>query len=95
MMLAADYVVDMGPKAGRLGGEVVFAGTPEQMLKTSTLTSQYLNGQMQIEVPAKRREGNGKSIWIRGAKGNNLKHIDVEFPDLRDRSVWKREIYVD
>ena len=80
MMLAADYVVDMGPKAGRLGGEVVFAGTPEQMLKTSTLTSQYLNGQMQIEVPAKRREGNGKSIWIRGAKGNNLKHIDVEFP---------------
>ena len=57
MMLAADYVVDMGPKAGRLGGEVVFAGTPEQMLKTSTLTSQYLNGQMQIEVPAKRREG--------------------------------------
>ena len=77
MMLAADYVVDMGPKAGRLGGEVVFAGTPEQMLKTSTLTSQYLNGQMQIEVPAKRREGNGKSIWIRGAKGNNLKHIDV------------------
>ena len=80
MMLAADYVVDMGPKAGRLGGEVLFAGTPEQMLKTSTLTSQYLNGQMQIEVPAKRREGNGKSIWIRGAKGNNLKHIDVEFP---------------
>lgn len=80
MMLAADYVVDMGPKAGRLGGEVVFAGTPEQMLKTSTLTSQYLNGQMQIEVSAKRREGNGKSIWIRGAKGNNLKHIDVEFP---------------
>ena len=80
MMLAADYVVDMGPKAGRLGGEVVFAGTPAEMLKTSTLTSQYLNGQMRIEVPAKRREGNGKSLWIRGARGNNLKHVDVEFP---------------
>ena len=80
MMLAADYVVDMGPKAGRLGGEVVFAGTPAEMLKTSTLTSQYLNGQMRIEVPAKRREGNGKSLWIRGARGNNLKQVDVEFP---------------
>ena len=65
MMLAADYVIDMGPKAGRLGGEVVFAGTPEEMLKTSTLTSQYLNGQTAIEVPSKRRPGNGKSLWLR------------------------------
>lgn len=80
MMMAADYVIDMGPKAGRLGGEVVFAGTPQEMLQTSTLTSRYLNGQTQIEVPAKRRPGNGKSIWLRGAKGNNLKNVDVEFP---------------
>ncbi len=80
MMLAADYVVDMGPKAGRLGGEVVFAGTPQKMLETSTLTSQYLNGQMKIEVPAERRKGNGHSLWLRGACGNNLKGVDVQFP---------------
>ena len=80
MMLAADYVIDMGPKAGRLGGEVVFAGTPQEMLQTNTLTSQYLNGQQRIEIPAKRRPGNGKSLWLRGAKGNNLKNVDVEFP---------------
>ena len=61
MMLAADYVIDMGPKAGRLGGEVVFAGTPQEMLNTDTITSQYLNGKMKIEIPAKRRKGNGKS----------------------------------
>ena len=80
MMLAADYIVDMGPKAGRLGGEVVFAGTPGEMLKTDTLTSQYLNGKMKIELPAERRKGNGKSLWLRGARGNNLKGVDVEFP---------------
>ena len=80
MMLAADYVVDIGPKAGRKGGEVVFQGTPEDMLKQHTITSQYLNGELKIMIPEKRREGNGKSIWIRGAKGNNLKNIDVEFP---------------
>ena len=80
MMLAADYVVDIGPKAGRKGGEVVFQGTPEDMLKQHTITSQYLNGELKILIPEKRREGNGKSIWIRGAKGNNLKNIDVEFP---------------
>ena len=80
MMLAADYVIDMGPKAGRLGGEVVFAGTPQEMLRTHTLTSRYLNGERAIEVPAKRREGNGHSLWLRGAKGNNLKNVDVEFP---------------
>ena len=80
MMLAADYVIDMGPKAGRLGGDVVFAGTPREMLRTHTLTSQYLNGERAIEVPAKRREGNGYSLWLRGARGNNLKNVDVEFP---------------
>ena len=80
MMLAADYVIDMGPKAGRLGGEVVFAGTPQQMLRTHTLTSRYLNGECAIEVPAERRKGNGHSLWLRGARGNNLKNVDVEFP---------------
>ena len=80
MMLAADYVVDMGPQAGRMGGEVVFEGTPQQMLQQETLTSQYLNGKLKIEVPEKRREGNGKSLIIKGARGNNLKQIDVEFP---------------
>ena len=80
MMLAADYVVDMGPKAGRLGGEVVFAGTPQKMLETETLTSQYLNGQKKIDVPVKRRNGNGHSLKLNGAVGNNLKGVDVEFP---------------
>ena len=80
MMMAADYVVDLGPKAGRLGGKVVFQGTPQEMMQTHTLTSQYLNGEKSIEVPQKRRPGNGKKLIIRGASGNNLKHIDVEFP---------------
>lgn len=80
MMLAADYIVDIGPKAGRRGGEVVFQGTPRQMLKEHTLTSQYLNGEMSIAVPEKRRQGNGKSIILKGCKGNNLKNVDVEFP---------------
>ena len=80
MMLAADYVIDMGPKAGRLGGEVVFSGTPRQMLQTHTLTSQYLNGERAIEVPKQRREGNGHSLRLYGARGNNLKDVDVEFP---------------
>lgn len=80
MMLAADYIVDMGPKAGRHGGEVVFEGTPQQMLAQHTLTSQYLNGEMEVPVPATRRKGNGHSLWIRGARGNNLKGVDVEFP---------------
>lgn len=80
MMLNADYIVDIGPKAGRKGGEVVFQGTPAEMLKTHTITAQYLNGEMSIEVPAKRREGNGKSITLHGASGNNLKNVDVDFP---------------
>ena len=80
MMLASDYVVDLGPHAGRHGGEVVFAGTPDEMLKADTLTSAYLNGTKRIEIPKEVRPGNGKSITIRGAKGNNLKNIDVTFP---------------
>lgn len=80
MMLAADYIVDMGPKAGRLGGEVVFQGTPEQMLKEDTLTSKYLNGKMQIAVPEKRRVGNGELLTLKGVRGNNLKNVDVSFP---------------
>ena len=80
MMLAADYVVDIGPKAGRKGGEVVFQGTPQDMLKQHTITSMYLNGEMNIEIPKQRRKGNGKSLILHGAKGNNLKNIDVEFP---------------
>lgn len=80
MMLAADYIVDMGPRAGRLGGEVVFAGKPEEMLKAKTLTSAYLNGEKRIEIPARARKGNGKFLTIIGAKGNNLKNIDVSFP---------------
>ena len=80
MMLNADYIVDIGPKAGRKGGEVVFQGTPQEMLKTHTVTAQYLNGEMRIETPKKRRQGNGKSITLRGARGNNLRHVDVEFP---------------
>lgn len=80
MMLAADYIVDMGPKAGRLGGEVVFQGTPEEMLKEDTLTSKYLNGKMQIAVPEKRRVGNGELLTLKGVRGNNLKNVDVSFP---------------
>lgn len=80
MMESADYIIDMGPKAGRLGGEVVFQGTPAEMLKRDTLTSRYLNRTCAIEVPAARRTGNGHSLWLRGARGNNLKGVDVEFP---------------
>jgi excinuclease ABC subunit A len=80
MMLSADYIVDIGPKAGRKGGEVVYQGTPAKMLEQHTITADYLNGLKKIEIPEKRRAGNGKSIWIRGAHGNNLKNVDVEFP---------------
>lgn len=80
MMMAADYIVDMGPRAGRLGGEVVFQGTPREMLDRQTLTSQYLNGQRTIEVPAERRKGNGDLLTLVGAKGNNLKGVTVSIP---------------
>lgn len=80
IMLAADYIIDLGPQAGRKGGNVVFSGTPSKMLESNTLTAAYLNGSERIEIPANRREGNGKSIKIYGARGNNLKNIDVEFP---------------
>lgn len=80
MMLAADYVVDIGPRAGRKGGEVVFQGTPAEMLKSRTLTAEYLNGKRRIAVPTVRREGNGKVLRIVGAKGNNLKNVTVDFP---------------
>ncbi|HOR40845.1 MAG TPA: excinuclease ABC subunit UvrA [Paludibacteraceae bacterium] len=80
MMLAADYVVDLGPKAGRLGGELVFAGTPSEMLRAHTLTSDYITGVRKIEIPPKRRDGNGNYLRIKGAKGNNLKGVDVSFP---------------
>jgi len=80
MMLAADYIVDIGPKAGRKGGEVVFQGTPKEMLNSHTLTSQYLNGEVEIAIPEKRREGNGKFIKLKGCRGNNLKNVDVTFP---------------
>lgn len=80
MMRAADWIVDIGPKAGRKGGEVVFQGKPEDMLKTHTLTAQYLNGERAIELPKERREGNGKTIQLTGCKGNNLKDVNVTFP---------------
>ena len=80
MMRAADWIVDIGPKAGRKGGEVVFQGKPADMLKTHTLTAQYLNGERAIEIPKERREGNGKTIQLTGCKGNNLKDVNVTFP---------------
>ena len=80
MMVASDYVIDIGPKAGRKGGEVVFQGTPQGMLKQNTITAEYLNGIRTIEVPKTRRKGNGKTISIHGASGNNLKNVDVDFP---------------
>lgn len=80
MMLSADYIIDIGPKAGRRGGEVVYQGVPQKMLDAPTITADYLTGKRRIEIKKPRRAGNGKSIWIRGAHGNNLKNIDVEFP---------------
>ena len=80
MMLASDYIVDLGPFAGRKGGEVVFEGTPTEMLKQDTLTSNYLNGSMEISIPEKRRKGNGEFIELKGATGNNLKNVSAKFP---------------
>ena len=80
MMLESDYIIDIGPKAGRKGGNVVFSGTPAEMLKSDTITARYLNGTQSIDVPEVRRSGNGKSIILKGCSGNNLKSVDVEFP---------------
>jgi len=80
MMLESDYVVDMGPKAGRKGGEVVFQGTPKEMLTKDTLTARYLNGEEKIEIPEERRKGNGKFLRIINATGNNLKNVSVDIP---------------
>ncbi|MCH5216187.1 MAG: excinuclease ABC subunit UvrA [Muribaculaceae bacterium] len=80
IMLEADYVVDLGPAAGRKGGNVVFTGTPAQMLKSDTLTAKYLNGELRIEVPAERRKGNGKFLSLQGCTGNNLRNVDVNIP---------------
>lgn len=80
MMLNSDYIVDMGPKAGRAGGEVIFQGSPNDLLKTNTLTASYLNGIRKIEIPQDRRKGNGETLKIYGAKGNNLKNVDISIP---------------
>lgn len=80
MMRNADYIVDIGPRAGRKGGEVVFQGTFDEMMKTDTITAQYLNGEQQIALPEQRRKGQGLSLTLKGCRGNNLKNIDVEFP---------------
>jgi excinuclease ABC subunit A len=80
MILSADYVVDLGPFAGRHGGEVCATGKPGDIMKGCSLTAQYLNNQKSIPVPLKRREGNGKSLILRGATGNNLKEVDIELP---------------
>ncbi len=80
IMMAADYLVDIGPKAGFHGGRIVAQGKPASMLKLNTLTADYLNGHRSIAVPAERRKGNGKMLELKGAKGNNLKNVDVQFP---------------
>ncbi len=80
MMLQSDYIVDIGPHAGRKGGRVVFSGTPGQMLESDTITAQYLNGKRKIDVPAVRRQGNGSFIELKGCRGNNLRNVDVKIP---------------
>ena len=80
MMESADYIVDMGPKAGRKGGEVTAIGTIDDIKKSDSLTAQYLNGTKKIQIPEKRREGNGKFLTLKGCMGNNLKKVDVSIP---------------
>lgn len=80
MMLEADYLIDIGPKAGRKGGYVVFAGTPEEMLKSDTLTARYIKGELSVPIPSTRRKGNGLSLTIKGCRGNNLKNVDFTLP---------------
>lgn len=80
IMLAADHLVDIGPRAGTYGGQIVAAGTPSDVLKSHSETAQYLNGKKSIEIPAERRKGNGKILELKGAGGNNLKNVNVQFP---------------
>ncbi|MFH6990368.1 excinuclease ABC subunit UvrA [Flavobacterium collinsii] len=80
MIETADYVIDIGPKAGKYGGEIISIGTPAETLKSNTITAQYLNGKMKLEIPKKRRKGNGKSLKLTGATGNNLKNVSIELP---------------
>ena len=80
IMLESDYVIDIGPGAGRFGGNIMFQGSPKDLLKTDTLTASYLNGKRKIEIPAQRRKGNGKFILLKGAKGHNLKNVDLHLP---------------
>lgn len=80
MIERADHVIDIGPKAGRFGGEIISQGTPQEILQHNTITAQFMNGKMSIEVPTTRREGNGKVLKLSGATGNNLKNVTVEFP---------------
>lgn len=80
MIERADYVIDIGPKAGKFGGEIISKGTPKELLNEHTITAMYLNGEMKIEVPKKRREGNGKFMKLTGATGNNLKNVSIELP---------------
>jgi len=80
MILNADYVIDMGPAAGVNGGTVVAQGTPDKILKSNSLTAQYLNGKKEVAIPATRRKGNGLELSLKGATGNNLRNVDVDFP---------------
>jgi excinuclease ABC subunit A len=80
MIVRADHVIDIGPKAGKYGGQIISQGTPAELLKENTITAQYLNGKMEIEVPKTRREGNGKFLKLSGATGNNLKNVTIEIP---------------
>lgn len=80
IMLESDYVIDIGPGAGRFGGNIMFQGSPKDLLKTDTLTASYLNGSRKIEIPVQRRSGNGKYILLKGAKGHNLKNVDLHLP---------------
>lgn len=80
IMLESDYVIDIGPGAGRFGGNIMFQGSPKDLLKTDTLTASYLNGSRKIEIPEQRRKGNGKFILLKGAKGHNLKNVDLHLP---------------
>ena len=80
MIERADYVIDIGPKAGKYGGEIISIGTPAETLKSDTITAQYLNGKMKLEIPKERRKGNGKFLKLSGATGNNLKNVSIELP---------------